>query len=95
MNAGGAIDKEWPIERILAVGDKATGTTVLKDLYKSWGSAPIAVDLPQLWEELGIVRQQDAVRFNNAAPFASVRQAITASTEERAHTTKGQAVVGK
>lgn len=95
VNAGGAIDKEWPIERILVVGDKATGTTVLEDLYKTWGSAPITVDLPQLWKELGILRQQDTVRFNDAAAFAQVRQAITASTEERAHTTKGQAVVGK
>jgi hypothetical protein len=34
VNAGGTIDKDWPLMESLAIGDKATGTTVLTDLYQ-------------------------------------------------------------
>ncbi|MBV8281335.1 MAG: hypothetical protein JO347_04640 [Candidatus Eremiobacteraeota bacterium] len=32
--ADGNIQSEWPLERAIAVGDKATGVPVLHDLYK-------------------------------------------------------------
>ncbi|MGA9604489.1 MAG: hypothetical protein WBQ82_10280, partial [Methyloceanibacter sp.] len=41
LDAGGDHEKDWndwPIERIVSVGDKATGTTVLSDLYKVMGA---------------------------------------------------------
>jgi hypothetical protein len=35
VNSHGSIGDEWPIDRVLAVADKRTGTTVLEDLYQS------------------------------------------------------------
>ena len=31
--SGGTIDEEWPLLKVLEIGDKATGTTVLVDMY--------------------------------------------------------------
>jgi hypothetical protein len=77
VDAGGTIDKDWPIERVLRIGDRATGTTVLEDLYAKWSKAPVEVDLESLWGQLGISRADGKVIFINNAPFASVRTAIT------------------
>jgi len=77
LNAGGNINEEWEIEKTLAVGDKATGSTVLMDLYREMGDKPSPVDLAALWKELGIVRTDGSVKFDNRAPLASVREAIT------------------
>jgi len=85
LNAGGNITQDWEIEKALAVGDKATGTTVLGDLYREMGDQPDAVDLTKLWQELGIEREQNgAVRFNASAPLANLRAAITRPPAEPA-----------
>jgi hypothetical protein len=77
VNAGGGIDKDWSIERVLAVADGSTGTSVLKDLYKTWGSSPVAVDLPELWKGLGVQLSGDQIVFDGTAPFARIREDIT------------------
>jgi len=78
VNAGGTIDNDWPLTRALEIGDRATGTTVLTDLYKRWGDAPVAVDLPALFRELGVRQGAKGVEFDSSAPLASVREAIVA-----------------
>jgi hypothetical protein len=76
--AGGTIDQDWPIEKAFAAGDAATGTHVLEDLYARMATRPITVDLDGLWKKLGILRiGEDQVRFNDRAPEAAVRRAIT------------------
>jgi hypothetical protein len=78
LNAGGVITQDWSIERALAVGDKATGTTVLTDLYSQMRDKPIPVDLAALWQRLGIQRKSDApVDLISSAPLADIREAIT------------------
>jgi hypothetical protein len=77
VHAGGTIDKDWPTERVLRIGDKATGTTVLEDLYRKWSRAPVEVDLASLWSQLGISLVDGNVIFINDAPLAAVRTAIT------------------
>ena len=79
VNAGGAIDKDWPVAQILRIGDAATGTTVLETLYTRWSTAPVAVDLPALWKELGIRKEKGDVIFDDSAPAAKLRIAITAA----------------
>lgn len=69
----------WPIKRIFSVGDKATGTTVLSDLYKKMRAKPYAPDLDALWRELGVSVQQGRVVFDDSAPLAPIRRAITAA----------------
>jgi len=81
LDAGGDHEKDWndwPIKRIFSVGDKATGTTVLADLYKEMRAKPYSPDLDSLWRELGVSVQGGEVVFDDSAPLASIRRAITA-----------------
>jgi hypothetical protein len=78
LNSGGTINEDWDIERAFAVGDKATGTTVLTDLYREMADKPAPVDLAAMWKQLGISRDSNgAVKFDSGAPLAQVRTAIT------------------
>ncbi len=61
--AGGTIDHDWPLPQALEVGDKATGTTVLMDLYRKWGQSPETMDLDALWRDLGIVKGEGGLKF--------------------------------
>jgi DNA-binding response OmpR family regulator len=76
VHAHGSIEDESPIDRVLTIADKRTGTTVLEDLYKSWRATPIKVDLAGLWSQLGISDSQEGVIFDDSAPLASVRDTI-------------------
>lgn len=75
---GGNINEDWDIQKTLAMGDKATGTTVLRDLYQSMRDKPAPVDLDQLWTQLGIQMKDGSVAFNDKAPESNIRKAITA-----------------
>jgi hypothetical protein len=77
LSAGGNISESWPIERVLAVGDEATGVPVLTEQYARMGRTPITVDLDDLWKSLGVHREGREVTFDDAAPLASVRRGIT------------------
>jgi hypothetical protein len=78
LAAGGNITEDWPLERALRVGDEATGTRVLENLYEEMKDKPASVDLARLWRDLGIERSQNGeVSFVNDAPLASVRTSIT------------------
>jgi hypothetical protein len=74
---GGNINEDWDIRTTLAMGDKATGTTVLRDLYNQMRDKPAPVDLDQLWKKLGISMKDGAVAFDDKAPEANIRKAIT------------------
>jgi hypothetical protein len=77
--AGGTIDQDWPIERAFEVGDKATGTHVLSEMYAKWSTSAVTVDLPALWKELGVKRVGDGVvELDGKASLAGVREGITA-----------------
>jgi hypothetical protein len=80
VDAGGAINNNWPIDKVFSTGDRATGTSVLQDLYKKWSSAPVTVDLPQLWQQLGVRSSGRAISFDDSAPLAKIRTSITART---------------
>jgi hypothetical protein len=77
--AGGTIDRDGVLPQAFAVGDKATGTTVLTNMYAKWSQSPTPVDLPALWRELGIESHGGSVDFNPDAQFAKVREAVTAA----------------
>lgn len=78
LAAGGSIAEDWPIEKVLSAGDRATGTTVLADLYRQMANQSFAsVDLDALWKQLGIESRNGSVAFNNQAPLAAIRKAIT------------------
>lgn len=75
--SGATIDKEWSLERVLGAGDRATGTHVLLEMYAKWSVTPVPVDLPQLWNQLGVRLENGTVRFVSSASLAGIRQAIT------------------
>jgi hypothetical protein len=60
------------------VGDKATGTTVLTDLYAKMGAKPYAPDLDALWRDLGVSVKDRRAAFEDGARLAPIRRAITA-----------------
>jgi hypothetical protein len=75
---GGNVEVSWDVRRTLAMGDKATGTTVLIELYEEMRATPASPDLAQLWQRLGVKLLGDGIEFDDAAPIASIRRAITA-----------------
>jgi predicted metalloprotease with PDZ domain len=79
-DAGGTIAVRWPVERMLATGDRATGTDVLSSLYARFGRAAARYeqsDLDALWKALGVAVEAGGVRFDDEAPRAADRRAIT------------------
>ncbi len=77
VKAGGNVTVSWPIERAFAAGDRATGVPVLSELYAKLGKAPMKVDLPALWRELGVAADGRRTVFDDSAPLASIRRGIT------------------
>lgn len=75
--SGGTLDAYWPIERALAIGDKAVGVPVLSNLYAEMRDAPQKVDLESLWQQLGVERGISGITLNSDAPDAHIRRAIT------------------
>lgn len=77
LNAGGDIRYEWPIERVLQVGDRVTGGRVLQNLYAEMKDKPVKADLNAIWAKLGVTIVDNKVKFNDGAPEANIRRAIT------------------
>ena len=79
LKAGGTIESDWPLARAIEIGDRATGVPVLRELYDKMKAAPVPVDLGALWKELGVARRNGKTEFNDRAPLAAIRKAITQS----------------
>jgi len=77
LAAGGTIDHDWPIEKVLAVGDQAVGTSVLTTLYKNMGKKSQSVDLEELWKQLGVGVENGKLVLDDAASLARIREQIT------------------
>jgi predicted metalloprotease with PDZ domain len=77
LDDGGNVAARWTIERTLAAGDRATGVPVLRELYDRMRGDPVAVDLAKLTERLGVSVSGRAVVYDDKAPLAAIRRAIT------------------
>jgi hypothetical protein len=78
LDAGGDGTQHWGVDDVIRKGDDATGTTVLRDLYKEMGQAAATPDLPALWKDLGVDLKGEELVFDDQAPRASLRRALTA-----------------
>ena len=78
LAAGGNHEQDWSIQRILSTADKAVGLDVLTRLHDEWGSKPVTPDLDALWRDLGLKAHDGGLDFDDTAPLASIRKAITA-----------------
>jgi hypothetical protein len=74
--ARATISDSWRLEQALRVGDEATRTTVLQDLYGAMKDAPVAVDLDALWRELGVSQERGQIRYSDTAPLAAIRKGL-------------------
>jgi hypothetical protein len=75
---GGNISVSWTIDHVLEVGDRATGTTVLRETYDKLAMHSAPVDLPLLWRRLGVTAVgEDRVTFDDNAELAWVRKLMT------------------
>ncbi len=80
VREGGNVTVSWPLERTLAVGDRGTGTTVLRDDYAGMRSRPPRDDLPGLFAKLGVKGEggeNGSLTFDDGAPLAGIRKGIT------------------
>ena len=77
VKAGGTIEAEWPLARAIEIGDRETGVKVLRELYDKMKAMSVPVDLSKLWKDLGVERRNGRVEFNDTAPLAAIRKAIT------------------
>ena len=76
VRSGGNIAVSWPVDKVLDVGDAATGVPVLRETYARMGKQPGAVDLPRLWSKLGVRLERGVIIYDDAAPLASIRRAM-------------------
>jgi hypothetical protein len=74
LAAGGSYAAAWPLPRILAAADAATGHGVLAELYAQMRDQPAPADLDGLFRRLGV----RSGAFDDQAPLAAVRRAILA-----------------
>jgi hypothetical protein len=77
LAAGGNHEEDWSIERVLSTADKAVGVDVLTKLHDEWGAKPVTPDLDALWRDLGLRLRDGGIEFDDSAPLAAIRLAIT------------------
>jgi hypothetical protein len=78
LNETGGYRAERDIDEVLKIGDAATGTHVLQDLYREVKSTAMTPDLELLWTRLGVPKDPKSSAFDDHAPLAAIRIAITA-----------------
>ena len=83
---GGDATHVWTVQKFLDLGDAATGTNVLSDLYQSFARGGARVDLATEFDRLGVVRapSSDAASppppvLRSDRPLSSIRAAISAA----------------
>ena len=77
LAAGGNHEKDWSLDRVLSTADKAVGVDVLTRLHNEMGPKPVTPDLAALWRDLGLKSQGESLEFDDTAPLAAIRKAIT------------------
>ncbi|MBX3191896.1 MAG: hypothetical protein KF819_33200 [Labilithrix sp.] len=82
LEAGGSNAVRWPLADVLAAGDRATGEGVLGELHAAMGTHPHPVDLGALTRSLGVEVSRGRVSFDDHAPLAHIRRAITHGDEQ-------------
>jgi hypothetical protein len=85
INAGfDMTDQVDSLLTVLTVADAATGTLALTALYERMKDSAKAIDLSSLWGDLGIDTRHQEIQFNERAPLAALRTAITATHHTQA-----------
>jgi len=72
---GGTNAATWPLERVFAIGDAATGATVLNELLLAHGARPTRFDYEAALADLGVQRRGEVVVLDPRAPRAALARA--------------------
>jgi hypothetical protein len=83
LEATGGYAAEKDITDVLRIGDAATGTRVLEGLYDQEKATPIIPPLESLWRDLGVPQNPLTEPFDDHAPLAAIRIAITRPLNSR------------
>ncbi|MEO7208989.1 MAG: hypothetical protein ABI356_03485 [Steroidobacteraceae bacterium] len=78
LNATGGYGFESNIGDVLRIGDAATGTHAMYGLYQQIRATPQTPNLELLWTLLGVPTDPLTQPFDDRAPLAAIRMAITA-----------------
>jgi hypothetical protein len=76
VKASGGLTADWPINRVFATADEATGTKVFEELYAQMKDSPVSPDLHDLWAKLGVVSDGGTITLRDDAPLSDVRRSI-------------------
>ena len=76
VRAGGNITVSWDLQRALAEGDRATGVPVLAELYERMGQKPVTPRAVKMLAALGVTGRRSALKIEDRAPLAAIRQGI-------------------
>jgi hypothetical protein len=74
---GGTGAANWTEAKIFRRADAAIGMPVLEKLHERLGAHSETTDLAALWQRLGVSRKGRTVVFNEDAPLATIRRALT------------------
>jgi hypothetical protein len=77
LAADGNIEYDWPIKDALETADQTVKVPVMSELYTRMKDSAYAPDLADLWKRLGVSADSGQVRFDDSAPLARARKAIT------------------
>jgi len=77
LDAGGDTTRRWAQARVFAACDAATGTGSMRRLAAEYVEKPGALDIAALWRSLGVSLENGQARFDESAPRAALRRAIT------------------
>ena len=78
LESGGDIRRDWELERALEIGDRATGTHVLMNLYMQMRDKPVETNLDALWKQLGVSVEDGVAHFQDDAELSPIRRSIVA-----------------
>jgi len=78
LDAGGNTTVRWSREKFLRVCDAATGTGTMARLAARYVTKADPLDLAALWQDLGVRITAEGIEFDDGAPRAALRRAITA-----------------
>lgn len=74
---GGNARRRWTTAEVVRVGDRISGTQVFARTYRELAERPGDVDLDRFFGRLGVRETPGGVAFDDDAPRAAIRAAIT------------------
>lgn len=76
---------EWDVKEMLDTAEALTHVPVVREVYAELAEKPGSPDLEVLWSRLGVRAHDGDVTFDDSAPLASIRRAMTRAITSSRH----------